>query len=87
MAEAAAFNGALTCTHENDTELKGSTPVLFIKETGKTIDAMMLEMASDLYKGTAFDNFPDKSPEQFATDAINRALAFKKIALQKGLIK
>ena len=44
-------------------------------------------MAKNLYESNAFDNFPNKTPEQFAIDAINRALAFKKIAIQKGLIK
>lgn len=84
---AAAFDGKLSCVHDNDKEIKNDTQVLYIKETGKTVDAMILEMAKNLYEANAFDNFPNKSPEQFAIDAINRALAFKKIAKKKGLIK
>lgn len=84
---AAVFDGKLSCVHDNDKEIQNDTQVLYIKETGKTVDAMILEMAKNLYESNAFDNFPNKSPEQFAIDAINRALAFKKIAKQKGLIK
>ena len=86
-AGGAAFNGQLSFVHDNDEEIKNNTQVLYIKETGKTVDAMILEMAKNLYESNAFDNFPNKTPEQFAIDAINRALAFKKIAIQKGLIK
>lgn len=84
---APVFDGKLSCVHDNDKEIQNDTQVLYIKETGKTVDAMILEMAKNLYESNAFDNFPNKSPEQFAIDAINRALAFKKIAKEKGLIK
>lgn len=86
-SSSAVFDGRLSCVHDSDEEIRDNTQVLYIKETGKTVDAMILEMAKNLYECNAFDNFPNKSPEQFAIDAINRALAFKKIAIKKGLIK
>jgi hypothetical protein len=43
-------------------------------------------MAMRLYESNAFDNYPNKSPEQFAVDAITRAKAFFKIAKKKDLV-
>ena len=49
-------------------------------------DAMALDMARKLYESNSFDSFPEKTPQQFAVDAINRVEIFFEIAQKKGLI-
>ena len=47
---------------------------------------MALDMARKLYESNSFDSFPEKTPEQFAVDAINRVKTFFEVAKKKGLI-
>jgi hypothetical protein len=79
------FDGNLTCAHPNGTKITDKTEVLFTKNVASVND-QILEMAMRLYESNAFDNYPNKSPEQFAVDAITRAKAFFKIAKKKYLV-
>lgn len=83
---ATGFDGELSCSHHNDTEITDDLEVLFIKHVPESVDGIKLTVAKDLYMASDFTNNPDKSPKKFAQEAVERAEAFCNVLKEKGLL-
>lgn len=83
---AAAFNGKLSCAHENGTKVKNDTEVLFIKSVPDEESSILISVAKDLYIASDFTNNPNKSAKKFAQEAVSRAKAFCNVLKSEKLI-